>query len=373
MKRLPQSLLKRRYLIPAALLLVIAGLALVGALSQRHSDAHRSSSVRAAHSTPNSSSATADSPLYGQYEAAAGSSTAAGYGADYSAVTSSANKSPAGTASAKTGGYVVDILPTSHGRYLVRDGFITMVVKRGQLNATVLRMTQFAKSMGGYVVASSVGTAGTGGVTPMSSSDATTSSGAGGDTLMIKAGDPYATLTVRVPAQKYDRAVARFSAMGEVKQLSTSSSDVTGDYVDLQARLRHYQAVERRLLSFLSQARTIHETLTVQDRIDKTQLTVEPLSAKLKAMSETIAYSTMSVTLTEKQPVAVAISSTGTFGGALGHSLHLIADGALVTFVAIGAAVPFLVLIGVVIAIAWLLRRAFGRTVPKHANDRSGL
>ena len=372
MKRLPQSLLQRRYLIPAALVLVIAGLALVGALSQRHNDAHKSSSAHARKALAAGSTA-ADSATNVVFGPATDGSTMAGSGASYSGIRGSASKSSADTASGKTGGSAIDILPVNHGRYLVRDGFITMVVKRGQLNATVLRMTQFAESIGGYVVASSVGTAGADGVTPMSSDDTTTSSGANDGTLMIKSGDPYATLTVRVPAQKYDKAIAHFSALGDVKQLSTSSSDVTGEYVDLRARLQHYQAVERRLLSFLSQARTIRETLTVQDRIDKTQLTVEQLSAKLKAMSETIVYSTLSVTLTEKQPVAVAISSTGTFGGALSHSLHLIADGALVTFVAIGAAVPFLVLIVLVIAIAWLLRRAFGRTIPKHANDRSGL
>ena len=54
---------------------------------------------------------------------------------------------------------------------------------------------------------------------------------------------------------------------------STSSEDVTSQYVDLQARLRHYRAVERRLVRFLAATGTIPQMLAVQDRIDRTQLT----------------------------------------------------------------------------------------------------
>lgn len=181
--------------------------------------------------------------------------------------------------------------------------------------------------------------------------------------MIIAPGAPYATLTVRIPAAKFDQAVARFAALGDVKQLSSSSTDVTGQYVDLKARLAHYQAVERELLSFLTKATTVGQTLAVQDRIDNTQLTIEELRAQLKQMSETIDYSTLSVTLSEKQPVAAVVVSSGTFTGALRHSLRLIADGAQVTFVALGAGVPFVALLCAAAFIVSTLLKRFGKRI----------
>ena len=60
---------------------------------------------------------------------------------------------------------------------------------------------------------------------------------------------PTPSLVVRVPEQYFDTAIKRFSRLGEVQSVSTSSEDVTSQYVDLQARLHHYRAVERRLVA----------------------------------------------------------------------------------------------------------------------------
>ena len=62
--------------------------------------------------------------------------------------------------------------------------------------------------------------------------------------------------------------------------MTTSSEDVTSQYVDRQARLRHYRAVERRLVGFLQETTTVNQMLAVQDRIDQVQLTIEELSAQ---------------------------------------------------------------------------------------------
>ena len=66
-------------------------------------------------------------------------------------------------------------------------------------------------------------------------------------------GDPYAIARrPRARSSTSTTAIKRFSKLGEVQSVTTSSEDVTSQYVDLQARLRHYRAVERRLVGFLS-------------------------------------------------------------------------------------------------------------------------
>jgi hypothetical protein len=354
----------RWVILPVAAVLALAALGIIGALHHNGGSSGSTPSGAVMAPQPRALNGAIAGPATGDFgRAALGSGSAS----------SALSKSSLSAGSSLLADYV-----TGRGRYLIRDGYLTVVVKRGQLDLALANMTSLTASYGGYVVSSFVGTADGGGVVPLAAGGTQSSSGIAQQSppgnsaqpMIIAPGSPYATITVRIPAPKFDLAVARFSALGEVKQLSSSSTDVTGQYVDLTARLHHYQAVEKALLTFLAKATTIGQTLAVQDRIDSTQLTIEELSAQLKQMSETIDYSTLTVTLSEKQPVAAAVVSSGTFGGALRHSLRLIADGAQVTFVAFGAALPFAAVLAGVVLVAWMLIKRFGgrrRQVPPAA------
>jgi len=251
------------------------------------------------------------------------------------------------------------------GQHLVRSGQLTVVVARGKLHETVSRVTAVTRSYEGYVLSSMVGTWSDGGVEPY---PATLEDGEQApvpdDTPVDSTSDgsvPYAYITVRIPAQSFDEALAQLQKLGRVRELSTSTDDVTAQIVDLRARLRHYRAVEERLLSFLDKADTVAAALAVQDRIDRTQLMVEEIEAQLKQLDETVAYSTLSVSLSEKgRDVAVANESTG-FWGAITHSLRLVGDGFRWIGVALGAALPFLVVFGALAAIVIVLVRRIHR------------
>jgi hypothetical protein len=171
--------------------------------------------------------------------------------------------------------------------------------------------------------------------------------------------NPYATLTVRVPERSFDAAVKRFASLGEVQSVSTSSEDVTSQYVDLQARLRHYRAVERRLIDFLAATDNVNQMLAVQDRIDNVQLTIEQLSAQLKSLRETTTYGTLSIYLRERGvPQAGAIDPSDTFTGTLLHSIEVLGHGARVTGLVLTALLPFVVVFGAIgLAVWYALRR----------------
>ena len=141
--------------------------------------------------------------------------------------------------------------PSAH--YLVRNGALTLVVPRGSLLRAVDRVTALTAGMGGYVVSSSVGSEPI--PWPLGAEpalDGQSSAPSGGDQVVTSSGDGYATVTVRVPESQFDTALRRYAALGDVHGVSTSSEDVTTQYVDLEARLDHYRAVERRLVRFLA-------------------------------------------------------------------------------------------------------------------------
>ena len=139
-----------------------------------------------------------------------------------------------------------------------------------------------------------------------------------------------------------------------MQSVSTSSDDVTSQYVDLQARLRHYRAVERRLVRFLAATDNVNQMLAVQDRIDNVQLTIEQLSAQLKSLRETTTYGTLSIFLREKGvPQAGAIDPSDTFTGTLLHSIKALGYGARVTGLVLTALLPFVVVFGGIGLLVW--------------------
>jgi hypothetical protein len=284
--------------------------------------------------------------------------------------------SDAGTATKSTSGggaagedYAAAVPPASSpsSHYLLRTGDLSLLVARGQLLPTVDRITAMTAALNGYVMSSSVGTQTGGGVPePMPLDTSVSSDGsapsadvAGGQVLD---GDPYASLVVRVPEQLYDTALKRFSKLGKVQSASTSAEDVTSQYVDLQARLRHYRAVERRLVGFLQETTTVSQMLAVQDRIDEVQLTIEELSAQLKSLRETTTYGTLSVYVSEKDRTPAAIHSGNTFGGTFWSSIRLLGAGARVTGLVLTALAPFIVVFGAMGVLVWYVVRRVRRS-----------
>jgi len=265
----------------------------------------------------------------------------------------------AGTASKSAGGDIAAAVPPASvfsAHHLVRTGDLSLLVARGTLLSTVDRINAMTLGMGGYVMSSALGSESPGMPGPVEAlplGSATVPSANDKPATTIGT-DPYAALTVRVPESSFDTAVKRFAALGEVQSVSTSSEDVTSQYVDLQARLRHYGAVERRLVRFLAATDNVNQMLAVQDRIDAVQLTIEQLSAQLKSLRETTTYGTLSIFLREKGvPHAGATDPSDTFTGTLLRSMKVLAHGARVTGLVLTALLPFVVVFGGLGLVAW--------------------
>jgi len=248
---------------------------------------------------------------------------------------------------------------TASGRYLVRNGSLTVVIKRGSLLRAVDRVTALTTGMGGYVVSSSVGSDPI--VWPTDAGPATDGRAiAPDDTVTASSGDGYATITVRVPERQFDAALRRYAALGDVQGVSTYSEDVTTQYVDLEARLAHHRAVERRLVRFLAATDTVSQMLAVQDRLDRVQLTIEQLTVELKSLREVTRYGTISVSLSEKGHAPVATAGTS-YWDTFRHSLQLLGRGAGATALALVAVLPFVVVFGGLAGLAWVAARRLRR------------
>jgi hypothetical protein len=104
---------------------------------------------------------------------------------------------------------------------------------------------------------------------------------------------------VRVPQTSYAQAMSQLSKLGKVQARNESGQDVSQQYVDLEARERHLEAVERQLLGFLEQTTTVGDALVVQDRLNQVQLQLEEVRGQLRYLDDQTSYSTITLNVSE--------------------------------------------------------------------------
>ncbi len=120
--------------------------------------------------------------------------------------------------------------------------------------------------------------------------------------------DDSATLTLRIPAARFDDALAALHELdGKVLVEATREEDVTASIVDLTARIDNLEASESQYRALLARAEKIDDVLNVQSRLDDVRGQIEQLKGQLKSVSGQADLATLTVTLTpDAQPVQKA-------------------------------------------------------------------
>jgi hypothetical protein len=162
-------------------------------------------------------------------------------------------------------------------------------------------------------------------------------------------------LTLRVPATDFEAALRELKAIGTLRSEAVSGVDVTSDFVDLKARLRHRLAEERAVLRLLDQADTITETLTVRRVLDEVQLAIERLKGQLRLLRDQTSLGTIRVELHEEGVApAEAAATENEIAGAWGRAIEGAEDVLVAVIVGLGYVLPILVLL----LLVWLALRA---------------
>ena len=204
----------------------------------------------------------------------------AGYAADSG---TGGGGSGSGSGSNSGGGDIYGGAPDSRGPGLpdlglsvIKTATVTLEVKDDELQQTLQNATSSAEKYGGFVVSTSV------------SDDEE---------------DPTGSIVVRVPAERFGDALADLESLGDVASESVSGQDVTQEFIDLQARLRNYVAQEAVLLRLMDQARSVSDTIRVQNELQRVQLEVERLRGRITYLEDQTAMSTIELRVVEEGAV----------------------------------------------------------------------
>jgi hypothetical protein len=123
-------------------------------------------------------------------------------------------------------------------------------------------------------------------------------------TLNSGAQVPHATITVRVPAEKLEEALALIKAGAvEVESANISGQDVTSQYTDLASRLRNLEAAEAQLQEILDEANRTEDVLAVFNELVYVREQIEVIKGQMKYYEESAALSKISVGITADEAV----------------------------------------------------------------------
>lgn len=120
----------------------------------------------------------------------------------------------------------------------------------------------------------------------------------------------YATLTLGMPVDQFERALNRLRGLSvTVLDETASGEDVTDQYVDLQSQITNLEATRDRIKSFLDQAKTVDEALRVNQQLSEIEGQIEQIKGQMNYLKDRSAYSTITVNF---EPVLPEIVSTPT-------------------------------------------------------------
>jgi len=124
---------------------------------------------------------------------------------------------------------------------------------------------------------------------------------AGANTQKLPNGKMRATVTVRIPPERFEAALARFRELGTVRNQAITTQDVTKAYLDLEARLGSKQALVERLKKILAEAKgTVKELMEVEVQMGKTIEEIESIKGELKYYDNLVGMSTVILHISEK-------------------------------------------------------------------------
>ena len=164
-------------------------------------------------------------------------------------------------------------------RKIIKNADVRLLVKDTEV--AVNRSTQIISDLGGYLVSSRIWY-----------------QDYYGNNLM------YATLTLGIPVDEFERALTRMRELSiRVLDETASGEDVTEQYVDLQSQLTNLEATRARIQEFLTDAKTVDEALRINQELSNIEAQIEQIKGQMNYISDRSAFSTITVNFEPEFPI----------------------------------------------------------------------
>lgn len=169
----------------------------------------------------------------------------------------------------------------------------------------------------------------------------------------------YATLIIRVPADRLDGLVNTLGELSNVVYRSENQQDITTTYVDTQSHRDALKIEQERLLALLEQAESLTDVLEIESRLTDVRYELESIESQLRLYDNQVDYATVTLYV-EEVSVLTDTQEKGFWqkiGGGFLNSLEGVWTGAKAVFSTAIIALPYLFVLAVFAAIVLLIVR----------------
>ena len=170
-----------------------------------------------------------------------------------------------------------------------------------------------------------------------------------------------ASLTLRIPSEHLSDFLEGTGSIGRITRREETADDVTESYQDTAARLSTQKALMERLKALITDAADLSDLLALESQIADTQYTIDRLQSSLNRTDRQVDYATVDVTLREELPEDGMTTADATlaerFTSALSTGWKAFTSFVKDAVVFLAAALPFIVVVAIVYAVAHIIVR----------------
>jgi len=216
----------------------------------------------------------------------------------------------------------------------------SLTVRAANVAAAAKQATAIAVAAGGYIA------------------DEQASSGTGSQTGQT------ISLTLKIPVPAYQAALGQLSspALGTQVSMQQQASDVTQQVADVNSLVTSEQDAIAALQGLLKRAGSVSGLLQVQQQISADESTLNELQAQQRALNHETTYATVTMTLVSPHHHVAAHKATKRgFLAGLAAGWRALRHATAWVLTALGAALPFLLVVIVLAGVGYAGWRRFGK------------
>jgi hypothetical protein len=193
---------------------------------------------------------------------------------------------PASIGAGEKGAYALDQTAASTDRLVIKNGTLSIVVDDPLVSRD--NIASMVDAMGGFVVSADMYQ----------------------QTLNNGVQVPQVSMTIRVPAERLDEALAAIKAETDqpIINENMNSQDVTAEYTDLNSRLINLQAAEKQLQAIMDDANRTEDVLAVYSQLVSVREQIEVIKGQMKYYEQSAKLSSISIQLLANAAVQPTIA-----------------------------------------------------------------
>lgn len=120
---------------------------------------------------------------------------------------------------------------------------------------------------------------------------------AGGYVAASNRAESWLSISLRVPAPKFDAVIGGLSGVGRLVGKSEAVDDITDQYYDVKLRLDTKKILQERYSSYLKRAAKVEDLLSIERALNDLTAEIESMEGSLRQMDRDVAFSMIQVSV----------------------------------------------------------------------------